>query len=141
MSLKMLAVVAAPALAPTVMVVLGVEVPVLAALLSLAGVVLARFAVPKPPKPASLWRYVVLTLLLCVIDIALIIENKPGVGSAVAIGVGLGATGMLVVSMFGDRIAAVVEAVLGGAPRQRDGGVGGGGVGGGGVGGDGAAGG
>jgi hypothetical protein len=112
-------IVAAPAIGPAVVTLFGEQIPLMAMALSLAGLVLARMVAPQPRVAISRIRGVALTVLLCVIDFAAVITLQPGAGMAVAAGVGLGFSGMLAVQFFGDRIKAVLSAMVGaGGPKE-----------------------
>lgn len=108
--------VAAPAIGPAIVTLFGVEVPVLAVALSLAGLLLARFIAPPPLRKLTQWQERALTLLLMILLFLIVTgqfgDGKPlGAGMAVIWGVGLGFSGLMVIEFFGGRVVAMLKAL------------------------------
>jgi hypothetical protein len=115
----MLAVVAptaAAAFGPESVIVFGTEFPVMSMALSLVGLVLARLVTGarEGRHPGDLW----LTVLLCVLLIALVIERQPGPGMAVFWGVGLGAAGILAMDIVKKGVVAMLKAATRGGAGE-----------------------
>jgi hypothetical protein len=116
---KSAAAVAAPAFGPAVVTLFGIDVPVLALALSVAGLVLARFIAPPPLRRLTGWQEAALTLLLLIVLFLVVTGQFPGLGGkplgagmAVIWGVGLGFSGLLVIEFFGKRVVAMLKAML-----------------------------
>ncbi|MAN86385.1 MAG: hypothetical protein CL555_05845 [Algoriphagus sp.] len=112
--------IAAPSLGPAIVTVFGIDVPVMALCLSVAGLVLARVVAPPPLRKLSRVQEVSLTLLLLVV-LFLIVTGELGGGDplgpgmATVWGIGLGFSGLLAVEFFGELIRAMLTALMGGA--------------------------
>ena len=113
------AAVAAPAFGPAMVTVFGVDVPIVALGLSVAGLVLARFIAPPPLRRLTRWQETALTALLLILLFLMVTGEFPGFGGkplgagmAVIWGVGLGFSGLLVVEFFGARVMAVLKAMF-----------------------------
>lgn len=109
MKLPVVAVVIAPSIGPAIVTILGVDVPVLAMAMSMAGLLLARFIGPPPSRKLTKVQEICVTLLLMML-LGLIVtgelppDSKPlGVGMATSWGVGMGLSGLLVLEFLGDR--------------------------------------
>lgn len=108
--------VVAPAIGPAIVTLFGVEVPVLAVALSIAGLLLARFIAPPPLRKLTRWQERALTLLLMILLFLIVTgqfgDGKPlGAGMAVIWGVGLGFSGLMVIEFFGGRVVAMLKAL------------------------------
>lgn len=98
---------AAPAVGPVVISLLGYDVPILAAALSLIGVVLASLIAPPPPRALNNVQHVALVGLLCIITLALVISDPARnliVSTCWAIGIGY--TGLPIIHEIQRRIFA-----------------------------------
>jgi hypothetical protein len=96
---------AASAVGPVVINLLGYDVPVLAALASIAGVILASLIAPPPPRRLALWQRIALVLLLCILMLGLVItdpERSILVTTCWAIGIGF--TGLPLIEEIQRRI-------------------------------------
>lgn len=110
--------IAAATAGPVMVNVLGYDVPVLAALFSLAGVTLASLIAPPPPLVR--WQKVALIALLCLLVLVLVIsdpERSLIVSTCWAIGIGY--TGLPIIQAIQDRIFPRV-ADLAAAPPSGD---------------------
>ena len=96
------------------------QIPVAALILSLIGLLLARYITPKSAQSMSAGKERALTILLALILIVVIAGEFPffgngepmGVGMATAWGIGLGTSGILVVDLIGSRVMAALRAGL-----------------------------
>lgn len=98
--------VAAPSIGPAIVTVAGLDIPVLAAALSIAGLMLARM-IAKPPRRKLTWpQEVAVTLLLCIFCTLLVSGSfgtgRAGEGLAFAWGVGVGLSGLAFLELFGE---------------------------------------
>jgi hypothetical protein len=110
---------AAPSVGPAVITLFGTDVPVLALGLSVAGLILARVIAPPPLRKLSRLQEWSLTLLLLVILFLIVTgklfgSGKPlEAGMATVWGIGLGFSGILAIEFFGQRVMAMMNALLG----------------------------
>jgi len=96
---------AAAASGPVMVNLLGYPVPVLAALLSVLGVILASLIAPPPPRPLARWQMVALVTLLCILVVGLVITDPDRslvVSTCWAIGIGY--TGLPIIQAIQERI-------------------------------------
>lgn len=114
------AAVAAPSFGPAVVTVLGVDVPVFALALSVAGLLLARAIAPPPLRKLNRKQELALTCLLVIILFLIVTGQLPmlkgeplGAGMAVIWGIGLGFSGLLVIEFFGERAVAMLRVIFG----------------------------
>lgn len=94
---------AAAAIGPVTIDVLGYDLPVLSAIISTLGVVLASLI--APPPPLSLVKKIALICLLVLLMLALVISDptrSPLLSTAWAIGIGY--TGLPIIQAISDRI-------------------------------------
>lgn len=95
--------IAAASAGPVTIDVLGYDLPVLSAIISVLGVVLASMI--APPPPLSLVKKIALTALLVILMLALVISDptrSPLLSTAWAIGIGY--TGLPIIQAISDRI-------------------------------------
>ncbi|MCP3731998.1 hypothetical protein M9978_16355 [Sphingomonas sp. MG17] len=117
------AAVAAPTIGPAIVTIAGVDVPIMALALSVAGLLLARFIAPPPLRKLSLWQERALTALLVILLFMVVTgqfgDGKPlGAGMAVMMGIGLGFSGLMIVELFGDRALAALKVLFGVRDKQ-----------------------
>lgn len=113
--------IAAPSIGPTVVVLLGVKLPIAALALGLLGLFLSRYIAPKSTRQLTRRQEWALTALLAVLLIIIIAGEFPfigkgeplGVGMATAWGVCLGTSGLLFIEIVGSRMMAGLRAALG----------------------------
>jgi len=105
------AVVVAPSFGPAVVVIAGQPIPVMAAGLAVAGLILARLVAPPPKVPMTRSKAWALTGLLTVVLLGGVITMQPTAGTGVALGVGLGYSGMLAIEFLGSRVTAMLKAL------------------------------
>lgn len=114
-------VVSAPSLGPAVVSIFGTEIPVLALVLSIAALLLARWVAPPPLRKLTRNQQLALTALLMIFlfvtvtgQMPLVGSGKPmGVGMAVVWGAGLGFSGLFAVEIMGERVKAMMRAAFG----------------------------
>jgi len=112
---------AAPSVGPAVVSLAGLDIPVLALVLSMLALILARFIAPPPIEKMTRVQEWTLTALLLIVlflavtgELPLIGTGEPmSVGMAVVWGIGLGFSGLLVVRMIRDRVIATMKAAFG----------------------------
>lgn len=100
-----ISILAAGAVGPVTLNLLGYDLPVLAALLSLLGVILASLIAPPPERHLSIVQRIALVALLCLIVLGLVIsdpERSLIVSTCWAIGIGY--TGLPLISEIQRRI-------------------------------------
>lgn len=113
-----IAAIAAPSFGPAIITLFGVDVPVLAMALAVAGLILARVIAPPPLRMLSRVQEVALTLLLLVV-LFLIVTGQLGggeplgAGMAAVWGIGLGFSGLLAIEFFGQRVLSLLRAMFG----------------------------
>lgn len=96
---------AASAASPLLIDVLGYQVPVLAAGLSVCAVVLAGFIAPPPERKLSKGQHAALIVLLCILVLALALTDPSrDLMLSVCWSVGLGYSGLPVVQAIRDRM-------------------------------------
>ncbi len=96
---------AAAASGPVMVNLLGYQVPALAALLSVAGVILASLIAPPPPRPLARWQMAALVALLCLLVLGLVISDPDRslvVSTCWAIGIGY--TGLPLIQAIQERV-------------------------------------
>lgn len=122
MKLSTAGVLVAPSVGPAIVTVLGVQIPILALMLSIAALLLSHFIGPPPPlRKLTRMQEAALTLLLLIFlflavtgEMPLIGGGEPmGVGMAVVLGCGLGFSGLLVIEVMGDRVLQATRAMFG----------------------------
>lgn len=122
---------AAPSVGPAMITLFGIDIPVMAMCLSVAGLILARVIAPPPLRKLTRTQEVCLTLLLllvlflittgqissCSIRALFGHDNCPavplGAGMASIWGIGLGFSGLLAIEFFGARFMAAFRAIFG----------------------------
>lgn len=115
---------AAPTFGPAVVVLFGIDVPVVGLGLSILGLLLARLIAPPPLRKLNARQEVALTVLLMIVLFLIVTgqlfgSGEPlGAGMAVIWGVGLGFSGLLAIEFFGERAMAMLRAALGERPTR-----------------------
>lgn len=121
---------AAPSVGPAIITIFGADVSVLALILSIMGLLLARAIAPPPLRKLTRMQEVALTALLLIILFLLITgqlsacnlkslliktecPSEPlGPGIATIWGIGLGFSGLLAIEFFGQRFMAAFRALF-----------------------------
>lgn len=109
---------AAPSVGPAIITIFGTDVPILALILSVAGLMLARVIAPPPLRKLTRLQEAALTTLLIVV-LFLIVTGQLGggepleAGMATVWGIGLGFSGLLAIEFFGQRVMAMLHAIFG----------------------------
>ena len=119
-SLSIAAAVAFPSLGPAIISISGFQLPVAATALSIVGLLLARFIAPKAARKLTDRQEHALTGLLIIILLVIVSGKAPYVGDgipleegpAVAWGIGLGTSGLLVIEFLGGRIMHALKAMF-----------------------------
>ena len=115
---------AAPTFGPAIISFAGIDIPVMALGLSVAGLLLARFIAPPPLRKLSPRQEGALTALLLILLFMTVTgqfgDGKPmGAGMAVMVGIGLGFSGLLVIEFFGERALEAVKVLFNFRDRDR----------------------
>lgn len=128
----------APSVGPAIVTIFGTDVPPLALVLSVAGLILARFIAPPPLRKLNRKQEMALTALLLIVLFLLITGQisvcnlqdmlvdvdcpaEPlGAGVATIWGIGLGFSGLLAIEFFGQRFMAAFRALFGHHGDGRD---------------------
>lgn len=100
---------------PVVINLLGYDVPVLAAILSIAGVILASLIAPPPARQLTRWQGIALVALLCILVLGLVISDPNRsllVSTCWAIAIGY--AGLPIIQAIRDRIFPQVADLAGG---------------------------
>lgn len=94
-----------PAFGPPAIELFGITIPIVSMACSMFGLAMARgiSAAREGPQPGG-WY---LNGTLAIILFGIVIERQPGVGTAVAWGVGVGASGILAIDLLKDRFLAM----------------------------------
>lgn len=107
----------AAAIGPVTLNLLGYDLPVLSALLSLGGVVLASLIAPPPERHLSRIQRVALVALLCLIVLGLVISDPTrSVIVSTCWSIGIGYTGLPLISEIQRRIFPRTGELLSPAP-------------------------
>lgn len=103
--------------APVMVNVLGYDVPVLTAILSIAGVILASMIAPPPSRQLTRTQTIALVALLCVLVLCLVISDPSrSLLLSTCWAIGIGYAGLPIIQMIRDRIfPAVADVAPGGA--------------------------
>lgn len=113
---------AAAAAGPVMINVLGYDVPVLAAILSIAGVILASMIAPPPARHLNRWQAGALVALLCILVLGLVISDPQRsllVSTCWAIAIGY--AGLPIIQAIRDRIfPQVADLATGARPTAGD---------------------
>jgi hypothetical protein len=107
---------AAISTAPVLLDLLGVRVPALSLVTGLLAVVLVRIMLmaKEVRRDVGFWYYnIALTLLMVVITFCIIADRQLSPGPAVIAGVGIGASGMVLVDILKDRVQSILRAAIG----------------------------
>ena len=82
---------------------LGLDVPVVSAILAVLGVVLARPIAPKGPAPLTVWQTFCVYALTALLLLAWVIERRPGFLFAFVMSIGLSFSILSVLEAIGDQ--------------------------------------
>lgn len=104
-----------PAWGPPAVELFGVNIPIASMFLSMVGLGMARGVSAAREGKTPGGRY--LTGVLMLILFALVVERQPGPGVAIAWGIGVGASGIVLYDLLRDRIIAIFKAG-GGIPKD-----------------------
>lgn len=110
--------IAAPSIGPAIVTIFGIDVPIMALALSVAGLILARVVAPPPLRKLTRVQEVALTLLLLVV-LFLIVTGEIGAGEplgagiATVWGIGLGFSGLLAIEFFGTKVIDMLHVMFG----------------------------
>jgi len=122
-----LAAVTTPVFGPAVITVLGLDIPILALMLSVMGLLLSRMIAPPSLRKLNPTQEIALTMLLVIILFLIVTGTKPlgngnpiGAGMGVVWGIGLGFSGMLIIEFFGEWTLGIIKAMLGRRNKSDD---------------------
>ncbi len=101
--------------AETVLLLGGVEIPIITAALGLLGVACARFLALPKERSLGTPRFLVVSLLMVVAVQLWIVEARPGWLFAFVLAIGLGFSGFSLIELLGDQVKETVKAGLEGA--------------------------
>lgn len=92
---------------PVAINLLGYDVPILAALLSVVGVILASIIAPPPPRPLTMVQRIALTALLCILMLGLVVSDpERSLLLTTCWAAGIGYTGLPLINEIQRRIFA-----------------------------------
>jgi len=94
----------------------GYNAPALSIVVGLGAVVLVRaMLISKEMKMEwAFWSYnISLTLLMVILTLCLIIDRQLTPGLSAFMGIGIGASGMLIVDIIKERIQSIIKAAIG----------------------------
>jgi hypothetical protein len=94
-----------PAWGPPAVELFGINIPIASMVLSMIGLAMARGVSAAREGPSPGGRY--LTGVLVLILFALVVERQPGPGVAIAWGIGVGASGIILFDLLRDRILSL----------------------------------
>ncbi|MBL45142.1 MAG: hypothetical protein CMN71_10630 [Sphingomonadaceae bacterium] len=101
--------------AETVLLLGGVEIPIITAALGLLGVACARFLALPKERSLGTPRFLVVSLLMVVAVQLWIVEARPGWLFAFVLSIGLGFSGFSLIELLGDQVKETVKAGFEGA--------------------------
>ena len=101
--------------AETVLLLGGVEIPIITAALGLLGVACARFLALPKERSLGTPRFLVVSLLMVVAVQLWIVEARPGWLFAFVLSIGLGFSGFSPIELLGDQVKETVKAGFEGA--------------------------
>ncbi len=101
--------------AETVLLLGGVEIPIITAALGLLGVACARFLALPKERSLGTPRFLVVSLLMVVAVQLWIVEARPGWLFAFVLAIGLGFSGFSLIELLGDQVKETVKAGFEGA--------------------------
>lgn len=96
-----------PAWGPPAVELFGVSIPIMSMVLSMLGLGMARGVSAAREGKAPGGHY--LTGVLVMILFGLVVEGQPGPGVAIAWGIGVGASGIVLFDLLRDRIVAMFK--------------------------------
>ena len=99
----------------TVLLLGGVEIPIITAALGLLGVACARFLALPKERSLGTPRFLVVSLLMVVAVQLWIVEARPGWLFAFVLSIGLGFSGFSLIELLGDQVKETVKAGFEGA--------------------------
>lgn len=100
-----------PAWGPPVVELFGANIPIASMVLSLVGLMMARGVSAAREGKAPGGGY--LTGTLAMLLVALVLEKQPGPGMAIAWGVGIGASGILLFDLVRDWFLGWIKKLMG----------------------------
>ncbi len=85
---------------------LGIDVPVVSAILAVLGVVLARPIAPKGPVPLTPWQTLCVAVLTALLLLAWVVERRPGILFTFVMAIGLSFSILSVLEVIGEQARA-----------------------------------
>lgn len=100
------------AVAPLVLPLGDVQVPVVQAVLAVAGVLLARPLAPRSAGERGWLRQISVTLIMAIVALAWVTESRPGVLFTFVVSIGLGFSGYALIAAIGDQVEGLGKRAL-----------------------------
>lgn len=94
--------------------VMGIDVPVLNAAFAVLGVLLARPIAPKGSPPLTPGKNIIVTLILCLLVLAWVIDSRPGLLFSFIMSIGVGFSGLAIIELAGAEALGVVRRIFSG---------------------------
>lgn len=98
-----------PEEAALVIVIDGMELPVLQMVLAAAGVLLSRPLAPRRNPPLGMGRQVLVTAIMLLVALTWAAESRPGMLFTFVVSIGLGFSGYALIEIAGQEIEAFVR--------------------------------
>lgn len=90
----------------------GMTIPVVQAVLAIAGVLIARPLAHKKESSLPLSHFLIVTVIMLVIALAWVAQSQPNVLFTFVVAVGLGFSGYSLIETAGDEIEAAVRKII-----------------------------
>lgn len=97
---------------PTVLQFEGMQVPVVQAVLAIAGVLMARPLARKKEAKLPLSHFLIVTTVMLIVALAYVVEAQPGVLFTFVVSIGLGFSGYSLIETAGEQVADFVKRVV-----------------------------
>lgn len=90
----------------------GLQIPVLQAVLAVAGVLMARPLAPKREGETGWVKRLLVTIIMLVVALAWVVEARPGILFTFTVSIGLGFSGYALIELAGTEIEAFVKRIF-----------------------------
>lgn len=97
---------------PTVLRFEGMEVPLVQAVLAIAGVLLARPLARKREAALPVSHFLVVTAVMLIVALAWVVEAQPGVLFTFVVAIGLGFSGYSLIETAGEQMGDFVKRIV-----------------------------
>lgn len=98
--------------APTIVHFQGLDIPVVQAVLAIAGVLMARPLARKNESTLPIWQFLVVSLIMMVIAVAWVLEAQPGILFTFVVAIGLGFSGYAAIETAGTQIQDFITRIF-----------------------------